>query len=225
VEVKVDFRRYLLAIKKNIWKIGIVTLISFFVALFLNYRVKDNEYTASADVYGAAFGSYSESIEGVTALKTYADIIKSKKVADKAAKYIEEDESSEHIDGEMVKDMITYSFDETSPIYRIEATSSSPSLSMSVANAVAKAFVDQMNTITGDGSAQILDEAYKYEKSFDGKKSQLLNIIIITLAGFFVSVLAVIIYSFFSKKVMSVHDATLNGELEIIGVIPNFDIE
>ena len=221
MEVKVDIRRYLLAIKKNIWKIGIATIVSFFIALILNYKVKDDTFLASADVYSAAFGSYTESIEGVTALKTYADIITSKKVADRAARIIGDDS----LDGNMIKDMISYTCSETSPIYTIKATSTSPSLSITVANAVANAFVIQMNTITGEGSAQILDEACNYEKSFDGKKDQLLSIGIITLAGMVLSMLVVIGYSFFSGKVMSVQDATLNGELEIIGVIPNFDVE
>lgn len=221
MEVKVDIRRYLLAIKKNVWKIGIATIICFFIALIFNYKVKDDGYSSTASVYSAAFGSVDESLQGVTALKTYSEIITSKDVADRAAKIIGNDE----INGDMIKGMVSYSYDETSPIYRIKAVSNSPSLSITVANAVANAFVIKMNTITGEGSAQILDEAYNYEKEFDGKKEQIKGIVLITLIGMALSIVVVIGYSALSGKAMSVHDVTMNGELEIIGVIPNFDVE
>ena len=35
----------------------------------------------------------------------------------------------------------------------------------------------------------------------------------------------IVMISFFSNKVESVNDVTLNGEIEILGVIPNFDVE
>ena len=129
------------------------------------------------------------------------------------------------LDGEKIKSMITYSYSEQSPVYYIYATTTDPQLSMTIANAVAKAFVIEMNNIMGEDNAQILDEAYDYEQVFNGRKDQIKNILIITLLGTLLCLLVIVMISFFSNKVESVNDVTLNGEIEILGVIPNFDVE
>ena len=41
----------------------------------------------------------------------------------------------------------------------------------------------------------------------------------------FILLMVIVGISFFSNKVESVNDVTLNGEIEILGVIPNFDVE
>ena len=77
----------------------------------------------------------------------------------------------------------------------------------------------------GENNAQILDEAYDYEQVFDGKKDQIKNVLIVTLVGIFLCIMIIVMKSFFSSRVESVNDVTLNGEIEILGVIPNFDVE
>ena len=221
MEVKIDFRRYFLAIKKNKLIVIIVAIASLAIGILLNYNVKPDKYRAYSNVYSVSFGSYTDSVEGVYVLQTYSDIINSRKVANRAAMIIGDDS----LDGEKIKSMITYSYSEQSPVYYIYATSTDPQLSMTIANAVAKAFVIEMNNIMGEDNAQILDEAYDYEQVFNGRKDQIKNILIITLLGTLLCLFVIVMISFFSNKVESVNDVTLNGEIEILGVIPNFDVE
>ena len=221
MEVKIDLRRYFLAIKKNKLIVIIVAIASLAIGILLNYNVKPDKYRAYSNVYSVSFGSYTDSVEGVYVLQTYSDIINSRKVANRAAMIIGDDS----LDGEKIKSMITYSYSEQSPVYYIYATTTDPQLSMTIANAVAKAFVIEMNNIMGEDNAQILDEAYDYEQVFNGRKDQIKNILIITLLGTLLCLFVIIMISFFSNKVESVNDVTLNGEIEILGVIPNFDVE
>ena len=221
MEVKIDLRRYFLAIKKNKLIILIVAIASVAIDILLNYNVKPDKYRAYSNVYSVSFGSYTDSVEGVYVLQTYSDIINSRKVANRAAMIIGDDS----LDGEKIKSMITYSYSEQSPVYYIYATTTDPQLSMTIANAVAKAFVIEMNNIMGENNAQILDEAYDYEQVFNGRKDQIKNILIITLLGTLLCLFVIVMISFFSNKVESVNDVTLNGEIEILGVIPNFDVE
>lgn len=221
MEVKIDLRRYFLAIKKNKLIVIIVAIASLAIGILLNYNVKPDKYRAYSNVYSVSFGSYTDSVEGVYVLQTYSDIINSRKVANRAAMIIGDDS----LDGEKIKSMITYSYSEQSPVYYIYATTTDPQLSMTIANAVAKAFVIEMNNIMGEDNAQILDEAYDYEQVFNGRKDQIKNILIITLLGTLLCLLVIVMISFFSNKVESVNDVTLNGEIEILGVIPNFDVE
>ena len=221
MEIKIDFRRYFLAIKKNKLIVIIVAIASLAIGILLNYNVKPDKYRAYSNVYSVSFGSYTDSVEGVYVLQTYSDIINSRKVANRAAMIIGDDS----LDGEKIKSMITYSYSEQSPVYYIYATTTDPQLSMTIANAVAKAFVIEMNNIMGEDNAQILDEAYDYEQVFNGRKDQIKNILIITLLGTLLCLFVIVMISFFSNKVESVNDVTLNGEIEILGVIPNFDVE
>ena len=221
MEIKIDFRRYFLAIKKNKLIVIIVAIASLAIGILLNYNVKPDKYRAYSNVYSVSFGSYTDSVEGVYVLQTYSDIINSRKVANRAAMIIGDDS----LDGEKIKSMITYSYSEQSPVYYSYATTTDPQLSMTIANAVAKAFVIEMNNIMGEDNAQILDEAYDYEQVFNGRKDQIKNILIITLLGTLLCLFVIVMISFFSNKVESVNDVTLNGEIEILGVIPNFDVE
>lgn len=221
MEIKIDFRRYFLAIKKNKLIVIIVAVASLAIGILLNYSVKPDKYRAYSNVYSVSFGSYTDSVEGVYVLQTYSDIINSRKVANRAAMIIGDDS----LDGEKIKSTITYSYSEQSPVYYIYATTTDPQLSMTIANAVAKAFVIEMNNIMGEDNAQILDEAYDYEQVFNGRKDQIKNILIITLLGTLLCLFVIVMISFFSNKVESVNDVTLNGEIEILGVIPNFDVE
>ena len=221
MEVRIDLRRYFLAIKKNKLIVIIVAIASLAIGILLNYNVKPDKYRAYSNVYSVSFGSYTDSVEGVYVLQTYSDIINSRKVANRAAMIIGDDS----LDGEKIKSMITYSYSEQSPVYYIYATSTDPQLSMTIANAIAKAFVIEMNNIMGEDNAQILDEAYDYEQVFNGRKDQIKNILIITLLGTLLCLFVIVMISFFSNKVESVNDVTLNGEIEILGVIPNFDVE
>ncbi len=221
MEIKIDFRRYFLAIKKNKLIVIIVAIASLAIGILLNYNVKPDKYRAYSNVYSVSFGSYTDSVEGVYVLQTYSDIINSRKVANRAAMIIGDDS----LDGEKIKSTITYSYSEQSPVYYIYATTTDPQLSMTIANAVAKAFVIEMNNIMGEDNAQILDEAYDYEQVFNGRKDQIKNILIITLLGTLLCLFVIVMISFFSNKVESVNDVTLNGEIEILGVIPNFDVE
>lgn len=221
MEIKIDFRRYFLAIKKNKLIVIIVAIASLAIGILLNYNVKPDKYRAYSNVYSVSFGSYTDSVEGVYVLQTYSDIINSRKVANRAAMIIGDDS----LDGEKIKSTITYSYSEQSPVYYIYATTTDPQLSMIIANAVAKAFVIEMNNIMGEDNAQILDEAYDYEQVFNGRKDQIKNILIITLLGTLLCLFVIVMISFFSNKVESVNDVTLNGEIEILGVIPNFDVE
>ena len=45
------------------------------------------------------------------------------------------------------------------------------------------------------------------------------------VGGFVLGVFIILLMASLSTKIESVNDVTLNGEIEILGVIPNFDVE
>ena len=151
----------------------------------------------------------------------YKDIILSKKVADKAAEFVGDD----YVDGAIIREMMNCSNDKKSPIYKIYVKTNNPQFSITVANAVAKAAAMEINTLTSGNNVKVLDEAYNYEQVFDGRKVQIRNILLFVVGGFVLGVFIILLMASLSTKIESVNDVTLNGEIEILGVIPNFDVE
>ena len=92
-----------------------------------------NLYSASATVYSAFYGSYEQSVDGATAMISYADLVKSKKVCDRAAAII----GNSQITSEMIQEMINVSYTNSSVIMSISAYSSEPTIAVEVVNAVA----------------------------------------------------------------------------------------
>ena len=120
--------------------------------------------------------------------------------------------------------MISYALSENSTVYYIYASSVDNYEAVRVANAVAEAFVIEIRNITGDENVQILDEAVESSLTFSGRSNQIKNIILITLIGVFLCVITIVAISFFSTKIVTVKECSDNGELKILGVIPDFDI-
>ena len=88
--VNIDFRRC----GVGLWKSRYFVLLLAFIGaaagvLAAVFAVpKDNKYTAAANVYCISYGSYSESVNGTDVMRTYSGIIKSRRVAERAAALI-----------------------------------------------------------------------------------------------------------------------------------------
>lgn len=220
MEVKLDFRKYFMEITKKWWIIVLVGCISMLMGIGLNFNVKPDRYSGCATVYSASVGSYTDSLEGIKALRDYSDIITSYKVSNRAALILGDDS----LNGEDINSMISYALSENSTVYYIYASSVDNYEAVRVANAVAEAFVIEIRNITGDENVQILDEAVESSLTFSGRSNQIKNIILITLIGVFLCVITIVAISFFSTKIVTVKECSDNGELKILGVIPDFDI-
>ena len=220
MEVKLDFRKYFMEICKKWWVIAIVGFASLLIGIGINFDVKPDQYSGCATVYSASVGSYTDSLEGIKALQDYSDIITSYKVSSRAALILGDDS----LNGDDINSMISYSLSENSTVYYIYASSTDGNEAVRVANAVAEAFVIEIRNITGDENVQILDEALEGQITFNGRSNQIKNIVLITLIGVLLTLVVIVAISFFSTKIVTVKECSDNGELKILGVIPDFDI-
>ena len=187
-----------------------------------------NRYKAEASVYSIAYGSYSDSEMGVTAIRTYSDIIKSYKVAERALLLLGDDTLTKddiydmiHTD-ERVIEGTTYVYENLSSVIRIWAESPNQQIAIRVANAVADAFVMEVNSISDVDSTQVLDYAVDAEKAYDAIKYQFQIIILSGLSGLLLGCCYVLWQVVFSKSIVSASDASLYGQIEVIGTIPTF---
>ena len=225
--IEIDFGRCFKALFKNL-KWIICTAVLFFVIGVLGavfYVDTQNVYDAKSSVYSIAYGSYSESAEGINAIKTYAEIVKSLKVSERAALLLGDDS----LDKFTIYDMIEVEGDEVdangyptdeSAIINIHAYSTNKEDAIRVANAVANAYVMEVTSITMSDSVQVLDEAYNCDIMYNAPKQQIIFIAALTLLGIVLSCAVIVLHEIFSSKIVTLKQGSLYGELDIIGVIP-----
>ena len=225
--IEIDFVRCFKALLKNMkWIVCTAFLflaIGILVAVY--YVDTENVYDAKASVYSIAHGSYTDSSEGIQVIRTYSDIVKSLKVAERASLLLGDGQ----LDKFTIYDMIEVEGPEVSSsgyvvgessIINIHASSTNPQDAVRVANAVAQAFVMEVSSITMTTSVQVLDEAYTCDMTYNALKQQAIYVGLIVAAGILLSCAVIVLQEIFSTKISTLQQSTLYGELDIIGVIP-----
>ena len=209
-----DFKLAFIEIWKQKIIIGIITIIGALVGLLV-YAFTDHtvEYYSKATVYGASYGSYENSEAGTTAMIKYSEVGSSKKVCGRAASTI----NNGIIDGDTIQKMIYVSLNTESNIVTVYAYSTDPAVAVKVADAVAEAFVTEINNIVGSSAIQMLDGAEKYYISRDD--NPLKTIVIVMAIAFVGSCLVVAVKELFSSKVKTIAQCT-DGTDKIIGILP-----
>lgn len=229
--VNIDFRRCGI----GLWKSRYFVLLTVFfgavagILLAVFAVPKDNEYTATANVYCISYGSYSESVSGTDVMRTYSGIIKSRRVAEHAAMLIADpDVTAEDVYDQISVDSLylqgmTYIYENESPIISMHAVNENEYYAVSVVNAVADAFVQEVNSLSDTEAVRVLDYAIDGDLTYNAMQTCFLAV----LAGAFIGLLlgCVIILGkvIFTERVMSVDDAGLYGQMKVIGIIPQFD--
>ncbi len=228
--VNIDFHRCAKGLLKGRLFILFLTvlgsIIGIFAALFV---VKNhNEYEAVSSVYNISYGSYAESEEGLSALRAYSDIIKSYRVAERAALLL----ADPAVTKDMIYNMIsvdsrvvrgtTYVYENISSVILIHANSESEGNAIRIVNAVADAFVMEINGISETESTRVLDYAYDGEIVYNAVETQLMVVGAGLIGGFLLGCMIILCRIIFSYKIVSANDAGLYGQIEIVGVIPKF---
>ncbi|WP_026524231.1 Wzz/FepE/Etk N-terminal domain-containing protein [Butyrivibrio sp. MB2005] len=222
-EIRIDIAKIFNSILQK-WWIIVCSMAAFLAAanVYAEATVVKT-YEATTIVFSMAYESLSDSLTGASALSAYADLATSRKVAEIALTYL----SGEYeYDANDIKSMISTSTTATNSsrlsekIY-ITAKAESPEHAVAIANAVANAFVIEMQSMTGGNTVQVLDSAQKGYIS-NGNEKNLIRVI-----GAFIGMIIPIMIIFFkgilTDEVYRIEDAACDGELEILAVIPDFD--
>lgn len=222
--IEIDITKCLRALKKSVKFIILITLIFLLIGILLAFFIieQENQYTATATVYNTSYTSGSNS-DNLKQMRHYAEIIKSRTVAERAAEILSED----NISLQDILDMISVNYDSTNSnvsVISISANSYDQNLSIKVANAVSDSFVLKIADLTGTDNIQTLDKATESEMSYNASSKRLFTMFILTFIGIFLSCASIVIREILSPKMYSAKDATAYGTLDIIGVIPEFTL-
>ena len=207
----------LIEVWHNITKCLICALAFFALGILLTLGNNiENTYYASTNLYCPVNSNYSEASSAVAVISSYANLIESQKVAERAASLLE----NTNIDYRSIQNMISYTTSTSGINLSITAYSSDPEIAIRVANAVANAFVEEMRNMMGMDVIQILSAADRANLSSNGIVSLWESRIIFLLIGFIISALIIFFKELFSDKIRSLDQCIIADEDVLIGVIP-----
>ncbi|WP_036608538.1 Wzz/FepE/Etk N-terminal domain-containing protein [Oribacterium sp. P6A1] len=230
-ELEIDVFRCIRTLIAKIWFIAIITVLFFIIGLGLTLDVGRDKYTSVATVYAAADGSYTDASNAVTVMNAYLDVATSYKVSQRAALLLGRNDidaqdvrkaltaaSSAKSGGSSVTNFMTNS----ATIITLYATTDDPELSREMADAAAESYIIEMSNILKSDAVKSLDNAERGELSHNAEIEAWKKRITFMLIGFALSCLIVVSCEVFDRKVRTVREATIRGQIPVIGVIPDY---
>lgn len=212
----------------RLWKkkiiIILVTILCVAVSgIFLTLKDEETSFYSTATIYSAVYGSYSETVSGVTIMNTYAGILGSSRVCERAAAEI----GDSSINASYLKSMVSSgkitlsgaSTESKSYGYRLVLTTrlDNPTNVVEITNAMANAFTGEINELMGGDVVQVFDQAVT---SFMQRgTSNYIIVLIFAIVGFLLSTGVIFIKEFFSYRVYIVSQCIYDKEL-LLGIIP-----
>lgn len=225
-EMEIDLGRCFRALAKKWWFMAAMAVLFGVAGLALTLEKEDDLYSATSSVYVMSSESYSQTQVGITAMNAYADIATSMKVCERAALLM----GAENVTGEKIMEATTVSNGEdtaasaymqkNSTVMTVTCQSNNPVEAMEMAQAVAEAFVMEMENITGTDAVRMLDKPHAYKMTFDATQRQWLIRIVAFLFGGVFAALIIVFAELFDSKARTIRECTMRDELPVIGVIP-----
>lgn len=206
------------------WIVVFATAIGALLAVaFIKYKGDKFSYYATADIYSAVYGSYSETASGVTLMNTYSSVLGTSRVCERAAAEI----ADSKITAEYLMDLVTSGYvgiggassDSKKYGYRLvmQTKLDSPENVVDITNAMAYAYVSEINDLLGTDNLQVFEKATETYIKKSG--SNYLIVAIMAAAGFFLSAGIIFVKEFFSSKVYIVSQCESDKNL-ILGLVP-----
>ena len=199
----------------RLWKMKIVvllmTLIGFLAfGVYVGLAGVKTSYFATASIYSAVYGSYEDSMGGVTVMNQYASMLGSTRVCDRAAGRSMVANGNISLSGAST-DSKTYGTKLT-----LVVNVGTSEYVVDVANAMAKAFADEINDLLGVSTLQVMDEAVEYTAHHSINLT--LYFILFGAVAFVGTAGIIFIKEVFSSKVYSVAQCEQDERL-ILGMI------
>lgn len=213
----------------RLWKTKMIVLIMTLISLmafvvYVGIVGVHTTYTTTASIYSAVYGSAQESDYGVSIMNKYSGLVGTSRVCERAAgNLVGTNITAQTLQSMAASGMIYMSGASTDSKkygYRLVLVvrSNSPENVIEIANAMAQAFVDEINDLMGsNGSLQVFDKAVSVSttKSMNVK----LFAAIFAAAAFVGTAGIIFVLEFFSSKVYSVAQCEMDKDL-VLGVIP-----
>ncbi|MBR3579564.1 MAG: hypothetical protein IKN95_01030 [Lachnospiraceae bacterium] len=206
------------------WIIVFATIIGGLLAIaFIKYKGNKYYYYSSAAIYSAVYGSYSETTSGVTLMNTYASVLGTSRVCERAAALIDDSRVTANYLMSLVSsgDVVLGGASRESKNYGyrlvMQTTLDSPENVVEITNAMAEAYVSEINDLLGSDNLQVFERATDVGIVESGQNYLFVGIF--AALGFFLSAGIIFVKEFFSSKVYIVSQCESDKSL-ILGLLP-----
>ncbi len=206
------------------WIIVFATVIGGLLAVaFVKYKGDKFSYYSTAAIYSAVYGSYSETASGVSLMNTYASVLGTSRVCERAAAEIDDSRVTANYLMSLVSSGAVSlggaSSDSKKYGYRIviQTMLDIPDNVVEITNAMADAYASEINDLLGADNLQVFEKA----TSIGRIKSMSNYLIVAIFAGvaLFLSAAIIFLKEFFSSKVYIVSQCS-SDKSKILGLLP-----
>lgn len=220
--------RNIVAALYRLWKLKLIVVFSTAIGAllaiaFVTYQGNKTSYYSTASIYSAVYGSYSETVSGITIMNTYSSLLGTSRVCERAAAEIDDSEITSEYLMQLVSAKDVYlsgaSSESKNYGYRLTLTTMMDTSDkvIQITNAMANAYVAELNDLLGTDNLQVFDKAANIYMVTG--KSKYLYIALFAAIGFFLSVAIIFIKEFFSSKVYIVSQC-ISDKSKILGLLP-----
>lgn len=208
---------------KTVWNKKIIcfagALLMFAIGIVLTWNDDvSNYYSSYVSIYSNSYGNVEESSSATEVMNSYAGVVTSSKVCERAASSLPQYGFSA---SEIAKLLTVSSSDSVSIV--IEASYIDPNVAEDVANAVADSFVIEMRNITGTNAVQILDSATSAKQTYKGFASLWKRRVLFLIIGFVLVAGVIFVRELFSNKARLVEQFVVDEDDFILGIVPEAD--
>lgn len=217
MEMKINIKRCFYELWKKKKLIALIVLLSFLVGIYMMLDVEEvGNYSATASIYSMLNYGTDEgtSSSQKTGLDEFSEVVGSSNVAKRAVAMLD----IEWITEANIQSM--YNISTSGNFLYVSTYSNDKNIAVSVANAVAEAFVVEYKNLTGLENVQVFEKADHATYYSGDATNRKLTLIIYTGVGFFLICVIVVLRTIFSAKVQDYGECTLDGTIELLGVIP-----
>lgn len=219
---EISLREYFFILRKRLWLLILLTIVSVVVSGIVSYYVLEPEYqTFTTLIVGKPKDyqnvdnklEYNELLLNQKLVSTYGEIVKTRAVTDEVIEKLNLDmgykEFKEKVNVNLVKD---------TEIIKLEVTDRNPELAAKIANETALVFMKNIKEIMMVENVQVIDEAQIPESPI--KPRPKLNMAIAGVLGFMIGIFLIFLLEYLDNTIKTPEDVERYLDLPIIGTIP-----
>lgn len=220
-EITLDLRDLFYILRKRMKMIVGITIACTLISGILSFFVIKPTYEAKTSIVigktengpnDKSQYNYNDVMMFQKLVKTYAEIGKSRVVAESAAA------RAKNVTADQIQKMVTVTPQADTQIVQFKVENNSQKEAYIIVNAISEAFIQESKRIYPSGSIQVMDAARVPEKPVAPKKS--LNIAIAFFIGLMASVGLTFVLEYMDSTIKTEEDIERYLGLPVIGIIP-----
>ncbi|MGB7604377.1 MAG: Wzz/FepE/Etk N-terminal domain-containing protein [Lutisporaceae bacterium] len=223
MEDTIDIRELFLIIKKRLWLILLITLITTFIAVIFSFYILQPVYQANTTLYVGkninVEGSmgYQDVLMSGQLVKDYRELAKSRLVSNLVISEL----GLKDIDTKVITDMLGVNLKSETRIIEITAQHTDPELAKQVANKVADVFKRKSVELIEVDNVQVIDVAETPVNPI--KPNKTMNVAIGFVLGLMLGLGIVFMIEYLDNTIKTANDVEKYLGLPVIGTILHFD--